>query len=164
MCRLCASEFWPRTAFFSWKDGVAAMKTMVLTAEVGRLDDVIDFINAELESCDVPMKTLMQLSIAVEELFVNIAQYAYHPEVGEAIVEAGVEGEPPCAVVRFRDRGKPYNPLQQEDPDVTLGVEEREIGGLGVYMVKKSMDAVEYAYEDGQNILTIRKRLQPAGK
>ena len=135
------------------------MKKLVLTAEVDRMDDVLDFINAELEEHDVPMKTIMQIDIAVEELFVNIAHYAYNPEVGEAVVTVEVEEDPPCAVIRFVDRGKPYDPLSREDPDVTLGVEEREIGGLGIYMVKKSMDEVSYAYEDGQNILTIRKLL-----
>ncbi|MBQ7850782.1 MAG: ATP-binding protein [Clostridia bacterium] len=135
------------------------MKKLVLTAEVDRMDDVLDFINAELEEHDVPMKTIMQIDIAVEELFVNIAHYAYNPEVGEAVVTVEVEEDPPCAVIRFVDRGKPYDPLSREDPDVTLGVEEREIGGLGIYMVKKSMDEASYAYEDGQNILTIRKLL-----
>ncbi|MBQ8202055.1 MAG: ATP-binding protein [Clostridia bacterium] len=135
------------------------MKKMILTAEVDRMDDVLDFINAELESHDVPMKTIMQIDIAVEELFVNIAHYAYNPDVGEATVAVDVEEAPPCAVIRFIDRGKPYDPLSREDPDVTLGVEERQIGGLGIYMVKKSMDEVVYTYEDGQNILTIRKLL-----
>lgn len=132
---------------------------MILTAEVDRMDDVLDFINAELEAHDVSMKIIMQIDIAVEELFVNIAHYAYNPEVGEAIISVDMEENPPCAVIRFIDRGKPYDPLSREDPDVTLGVEERQIGGLGIYMVKKSMDEVSYAYEDGQNILTIRKLL-----
>ena len=134
-------------------------KTMLLTAELSRVDEVTDFINAELEAHDVPMKTIMQIDIAVEEIFVNIAHYAYHPEVGTAAVTVAVLDAPPCVEIRLTDRGKPYDPLQREDPDVTLGVEDRQIGGLGVYMVKKSMDEVTYAYEDGQNILTIRKLL-----
>lgn len=133
------------------------MKKMTLTAEVNRLDDVLNFINAELEARDVPMKVIMQIDIAVEEIYVNIAHYAYNPAVGEAIVTIDVEEEPPCAVIRFMDGGTPYDPLSRQDPDVTLGVEERKIGGLGIYMVKKSMDDVTYAYENGQNILTIRK-------
>ena len=134
-------------------------KTMLLTAELSRVDEVTDFINAELEAHDVPMKTIMQIDIAVEEIFVNIAHYAYHPEVGTAAVTVAVLDEPPCVEIRLTDRGRPYDPLKREDPDVTLGVEDRQIGGLGVYMVKKSMDEVSYAYEDGQNILTIRKLL-----
>lgn len=134
-------------------------KTLILTAEVGRVDDVTDFINAELEAHDVPMKAIMQIDIAVEEIFVNIAHYAYNPDVGEAAVSVAVLQDPPCVEIRLTDHGKPYDPLQREDPDVTLGVEDRQIGGLGVYMVKKSMDEVSYAYEDSQNILTIRKLL-----
>ncbi len=134
-------------------------KTMLLTAELSRVDEVTDFINAELEAHDVPMKTIMQIDIAVEEIFVNIAHYAYHPEVGTAAVTVAVLDAPPCVEIRLTDQGRPYDPLQREDPDVTLGVEDRKIGGLGVYMVKKSMDEVSYAYEDGQNILTIRKLL-----
>ena len=135
------------------------MKEMILTAEVDRLDEVIDFIQEELERHDVPMKLVMQIDIAVEELFVNIAKYAYHPGVGDVTICVDVEPQPPCIVIRFADSGVPYNPLAKQDPDVTLGIEEREIGGLGIYIVKKSMDEVNYSYENGQNILTIRKLL-----
>lgn len=134
------------------------MKEMILNAEIARTDDVLDFINAELEAHDVPMKTIMQLDIAIEEIFVNIAHYAYNPEIGQASVTVAVDDAGRSIAIRFMDRGKPYDPLSREDPDVTLGVEERQIGGLGIYMVKKSMDEVSYAYEGGQNILTIRKR------
>lgn len=135
------------------------MKRMILSAEVNRLDELIDFINAELEEHGLPMKTIMQIDIAVDEIFGNIANYAYAPDVGEAEVTIDVEQDPPCAVIRFTDKGRPFDPLKKPDPDVTLGVEEREIGGLGIYMVKKSMDEVSYAYEDGRNVLTMRKRL-----
>ena len=134
------------------------MKEMILNAEIARMDDVVDFINAELEAHDVPMKAIMQLDIAIEEIFVNIAHYAYNPEIGQAAITVDVDDAARSIAIRFMDRGKPYDPLSREDPDVTLGVEERQIGGLGIYMVKKSMDEVSYAYEGGQNILTIRKR------
>lgn len=135
------------------------MNKMVFSAEVSRLDDVIDFVNAELEQFDVPMKTMMQISIAVEEIFVNIAHYAYHPEIGDVEITVDVEEDPACAMICFADRGVPYDPLKKADPDITLGIEEREVGGLGIYMVKKSMDDVNYIREDNSNILTIRKRL-----
>ena len=133
------------------------MKEMILNAEIARMDDVLDFINAELEAHDVPMKTIMQLDIAIEEIFVNIAHYAYNPEIGQASITVEVDDASRSITIRFMDRGKPYDPLSREDPDVTLDVEERQIGGLGIYMVKKSMDEVSYAHEGGQNILTIRK-------
>lgn len=135
------------------------MKSLVLTADIERLDDVLDFISAQLEPYDPPMKSMMQLSVAAEEIYVNIAHYAYAPQTGRAEISVAVEGEPRSAVIRFCDWGKPFNPLARQDPDVTLGLEERDAGGLGIYMVKKSMDDVAYAYENGSNILTIRKRL-----
>ena len=98
----------------------------------------------------------MQLDVAVEELFVNIASYAYVDKIG--IADITIELLPGQVVqITFRDSGIPYNPLEKPDPDITKPAEEREIGGLGIYIVKKSMDEVLYRYEDGQNILTIRK-------
>jgi len=100
-----------------------------------------------------------QLELVVEELFVNIAHYAYAPGQGEATLRCGVMGAPPELVMQFIDSGRPYNPLDKADPDVDASLAEREIGGLGIYIVKNTMDAVEYEYRDGRNILTIRKKL-----
>ena len=135
------------------------MKTLVLTAEVANMEKVLDWLNQELEAYDVPMKAIMQLDIAVEELFVNIAHYAYNPDVGEACITVDVSDEPRDVTVRFEDWGKPYDPLQRQDPDVTLSAEERGVGGLGIFMVKKTMDRVVYSHENGKNILTITKRI-----
>ena len=136
-----------------------AMKELRVPARLEELDHVLNFVNAELESYECPMKAQMQIAIAVEEIYVNIARYAYHPEVGEATIRCEVGGEPLQVVIQFMDGGKPYNPLEKDDPDTTLGVEEREIGGLGIFMVKKSMDKIDYEYSDGKNILTIKKTL-----
>jgi len=135
------------------------MKKITLPATLENVDSVIDFVNQELERVDCPMKVSVQIDIAVEEIFVNIAHYAYSPAEGEATVGCLVKKDPLCAVIRFEDSGVPYNPLAKADPDITLGVEERDIGGLGIFMVKKSMDAVEYEHSDGKNILTITKFL-----
>ena len=135
------------------------MKEIRVPAQIEYLDEVNDFIMAELEPQDCDPKTQMQISLAVEEIFVNIASYAYHPGTGEATVCCGVGGEPLQIELVFLDSGKPYDPLQREDPDVTLSAEERKIGGLGVFLVKKLMDDVRYEYRDGCNILTIRKTL-----
>ena len=135
------------------------MKTMTLTADIDRVNEVVDFVSAQLDMHDAPMKVQMQIAIAVEEIYCNIAHHAYAPGTDEAEISVCVEGDPPAAVIRFADRGTPFNPLARQDPDITLGIEERSIGGLGIFMVKKSMDEVAYAFEDGQNILTIRKRL-----
>lgn len=101
----------------------------------------------------------LQIQIAVEELFVNIASYAYAPGSGTAVIGCQVEQAPPAITIQFRDWGKPFDPLSKGDADITLSAEEREIGGLGIYMVKNSMDAASYQYQDGQNILTIQKKL-----
>ena len=101
----------------------------------------------------------MIMLVAVEEIFVNIAHYAYGGNPGEAVIGLDVIPNPKSCRIVFRDRGVPYNPLEKTDPDITLSAEEREIGGLGIYMVKQSMDKVEYRYEDGYNILTIEKNI-----
>ncbi len=135
------------------------MKTMRVPAEVKQLTAINEFISEELGKYGCSMAVQMQVELAVEEIFVNIANYAYHPELGEAEVDVDAGGDPPTVTIRFLDHGKPFNPLEREDVDVTAAAESRSIGGLGIMLVKKSMDDVEYSYEDGKNILTIRKKL-----
>ena len=101
----------------------------------------------------------MQIDIAIDELFVNIAHYAYNPDIGTATVRVEVKENPLAVIVTFIDHGVQYDPLATEDPDTTLSAEERRIGGLGIYIVKKSMDEITYEYKDGQNILTIKKNI-----
>ncbi len=125
----------------------------------GNLDAVQGFVEECLESAGAAMKTRMQMSLAVEEVFVNIAHYAYAPGTGEAVVNVTLSGPPAAAIVSFRDRGVPYDPLSNSDPDVTLSAEEREIGGLGIFMTKKLMDEMRYEYRDGENVLTLKKLL-----
>ena len=134
------------------------MNGLELEARAENLPKVLAFVDGELEQRDCPMKTQMQIDIAVEELFVNIANYAYHPEIGWASVMVEVLDDPLSVSVTFMDSGEPYDPLAKADPDTTLSAEERQIGGLGIDMVKKSMDEIAYEYKDGQNILTIKKR------
>ena len=123
------------------------------------LPEVLAFVDEHLEAAGCPMKQQMQIDIAVEEIFINIASYAYHPEIGKATVRVEVTEDPITASITFIDNGVPYDPLAKEDPDVTLSAEERGIGGLGIFMVKKSMDDVIYEYKDGQNILTLKKKI-----
>ena len=136
------------------------MKTneLIIEATVDNLPQVMSFLEQALEEADCPMKAQMQLAIAAEEIYVNIAHYAYAPGTGEATVRVDISDDPAAAAVTFIDRGIPFDPLAKPDPDVTLSAEERGIGGLGIYMTKKSMDDVRYEYTDGQNILTLIKR------
>lgn len=135
------------------------MKELTIAAAVENIQAVTDFVNEQLESIGCPMKAQTQIDIAIDELFGNIAHYAYHPEVGPATVRVEVEEDPLAVRISFIDNGVPYDPLAKADPDVTLSAEERGIGGLGIYMVKKSMDNVSYEYRDGQNVLRIKKNI-----
>ena len=135
------------------------MKELTIAATVGNIEAVTDFVNEQLEALDCPMKAQMQIDIALDELFGNIAHYAYNPDVGDATVRVEVIDNPLAVVITFIDNGVPYDPLAKADPDITLSAEEREIGGLGIFMVKKTMDDITYEYKDGQNILRIRKNI-----
>lgn len=134
------------------------MKEFTVEAKVENLDKVIAFVNSELETKDCPMKIQMQIELAVEEIFVNIAHYAYGEETGSATVTVDVSSGD-TAVICFSDSGVQYDPLAKEDPDVTLSVDKRSIGGLGIFMTKKSMDHISYEYRDGHNVLTMEKRI-----
>ena len=135
------------------------MKSLTVPARTDQLDDVLAFITLELEAHNCPPKACLRLTVATEEIFVNIAHYAYALGVGDVTIEIAVTGEPPVAVLRFLDGGVPYNPLEKPDPNVSLSAEDREIGGLGIYMVKESVDSVHYAYEANRNVLTLTKTL-----
>ncbi len=130
-----------------------------IEAVTENLPRVMEFVDSKLETIDCPAKAQMQIDVAVEEIFVNIANYAYRPDKGNATVRVEVSGAPVCVTITFLDHGVPYDPLAKDDPDVTLSAEEREIGGLGIFMTKQIMDDVTYEYKNGQNILTLKKNL-----
>ncbi len=138
-------------------DGV--MKKITVDAVIENMDAVTGFIEEQLENMECPMKMQMQINIAVDEVFSNIANYAYGDVAGTATicVEQGLE--PRSVILTFIDSGKPYNPLSAEDPDISLSAEDRQIGGLGIFMVKKIMDEVYYEYKNGQNVLKVKKYL-----
>ena len=135
------------------------MKELTLKAIVENIGRVTEFVDKELEGLGCSVKAKQQINIAIDELFGNIARYAYNPRIGSATVSVDVTQDPLAVTITFTDKGKSYDPLAKEDPDVTLSSEEREIGGLGIYIVKKSMDCVSYEYKDGKNILKIRKEM-----
>lgn len=140
-----------------WTGG--AMKELVIDADVDNLDKVLAFTEDYLSEMSCPQKVLIQLNIAVEEIFVNIAHYAYGSGKGLATIKYIPDDDGQGISISFEDTGMQFDPLAKEDPDTTLSAEERSIGGLGIYMVKKSMDDVRYEYTDGRNILTIYKKL-----
>ena len=136
------------------------MAEKIFPASLDQLEQVQSFIAEQLEGHACSGKAKFQLDVAVEEIFVNIARYAFSPERrGEATVRCSVGGSPLQVTIQFLDDGVPFNPLAKKDADITLSAEERGIGGLGILMVKRSMDAVDYTYENGKNILTIQKHI-----
>ena len=140
--------------------GTDEAREFVVDARVENLDAVNAFVDEILAPLGCSMKTRMQIDLVVEELFVNIASYAYGDGQGKATVRGRAQEEPPMVELVFIDEGTPYNPLDREDPDTSLSVEERGIGGLGIFLVKKNVDGIAYEHRDGKNILTIRKNLE----
>ena len=135
------------------------MKDITVDATLDNLEVVQNFVSEELETQGCSMKVMMQIEIAVEEIYVNIVHYAYNPEIGKATIRCEVTDNPMQVIIQFMDSGVPFDPLAKEDADITLSAEEREIGGLGIFMVKQSMDEVSYEYVEGKNVLTIKKVL-----
>ncbi len=133
------------------------MEKFTIEAVTENLDDVIAFATEKLEERDCPMKVVMQMELVIEEIFVNVSSYAYRPDVGDVTICIDFAENPAAVEMTFIDSGKPYNPLEKDDPDTTLGIDEREIGGLGIFLVKKNVDDIAYEYADGKNILRIKK-------
>ena len=134
---------------------VEADNELFIEAKPENINTVMDFVNEWINSC--PAKIQNQIGIAVDEIFSNIARYAYHPEIGDILVRIAADEE--NITLEFEDKGMVYNPLSAKTPDITLSVEEREIGGLGLFIVKNIMDSVEYRREGNKNILTIKKKV-----
>lgn len=134
------------------------MKEFIVDSTVENIDYVIDTVSEELEKYDCSMKVQTQINIAIDEMFGNIVRYAYVPNVGKIEVKIDID-ESRMLSLTFIDSGIPYNPLLKEDPDITLSAQDREIGGLGIFLVKKTMDDLIYSFEDGKNILTIKKQI-----
>lgn len=137
------------------------MKEITIDATIENLSEVTGFIDSELEACECPIKAQVQIDVAIDEIFSNIAYYAYEKgTVGIASVGIHVSERPKTVTISFKDEGKPYNPLEKDDPDVTKPADEREIGGLGIFIVKKTMDDLRYEYIDGKNVLTFDKIIE----
>ena len=131
------------------------MNELYIEAKLENIDDVLDFVDEHIKNC--PPKIRSEFGIVVDEIFSNIARYAYSPSVGGVTVRVAVDDD---ITLEFEDGGMAYNPLSAADPDLTPPVEERQIGGLGVFMVKNIMDSMEYRRDGNKNILTVKKRAE----
>ena len=141
------------------KEGGANMINKTFPAKIEALSDVLGFVDETLESYECPMKIQTAICVAIEEVFVNVAHYAYKDGEGDMTLGIGFDRESRDITFRMADKGVPFDPLKKPDPDITLSAEEREIGGLGIFITKKTMDSVTYAYENGENILTMIKKI-----
>lgn len=128
-----------------------------IEAKIENVDLLTDFVNEQLEGMDCPMKSVTQVDIALDEVFSNICHYAYGEDEGYAVVYVNKHPDEDAVSITLEDAGEPFDPLVRKDPDVTLSLKERQIGGLGIFMVKRMMDDIEYEYRDGLNRLTMVK-------
>ena len=135
------------------------MKELTVEARLDNLEKVIDFISRNLEEAGGSPAIEIQVHLAVEEIFVNVASYAYEPGTGPVTIQCGPLGSDRFEII-FIDQGVPYDPMAKDDPDVTLEIEERQIGGLGIFLAKQYMEEMNYQYENGSNILTMIKNLR----
>ena len=135
------------------------MTSKMFPAKTDALADVLGFVEEMLESFDCPMKVQIALTVAIEEVFVNIARYAYGDSAGNVTLDIGFDEGSRTVTFCMTDSGVPFDPLKKPDPDITLSAEERDLGGLGIFITKKTMDTVTYAYENGKNKLTMSKTM-----
>ena len=141
------------------QQGGVHMMNKTFPAKIEALSDVLGFVDQTLESFECPMKVQTAVCVAIEEIFVNVAHYAYGDGEGDMTLGIGFDEESRTITFRMSDKGTPFDPLKKPDPDITLSAEEREIGGLGIFITKKTMNSVTYAYENGENVLTMTKQI-----
>lgn len=135
------------------------MTSHTFPAKTEALSDILGFTEEVLETFECPMKIQMAVCVAIEEVFVNVAQYAYSCGEGDVTLSISFDRDSNTITFRMMDSGVPFDPLQKPDPDITLTADERDIGGLGIFITKKTMDTVSYTYENGRNILTMIKKI-----
>ena len=135
------------------------MTYQTFPAKVDVLSDFLGFVDCTLEKYECPMKIQTAICVAIEEVFVNVAHYAYGEGEGDVVLGIGFDEESRNITFSMSDKGTPFDPLKKPDPDIALSAEDREIGGLGIFITKKTMDTVTYAYENGENILTMIKKI-----
>ena len=135
------------------------MTSKTFPAKIESLSDVLGLVEETLERVECPMKVQTAVCVAIEEVFVNVAHYAYPESTGDMILYIGFEEDSRTVTFRMSDKGIPFDPLKKPDPDITLSAEERQIGGLGIFIAKKTMDSISYAYENNENILTMIKKI-----
>lgn len=133
---------------------------LVVEATEDSLDNVTEFIDELLEDLPCSPEARAKLDMATEEIFVNIASYAYAPDTGQATIRGSVLQEPPCTLTLiFEDSGKKFNPLEREAPNLSPAIRRRIVGGLGIFLARSMADEISYEYRDEKNILSVKKNM-----
>ena len=135
------------------------MKEKTFKATIENTAAAVAFVEEALEEAGCSMKAQMQINVAMDEMFVNIARYAYAPGEGDATVRLELDETTRTAKITLIDSGVPFNPLAAAEPDTTSAAEDRPIGGLGIFLVRKTMDDVQYEYRDGHNVFSMKKKI-----
>lgn len=138
---------------------MAEKHELTIEATIANVEKVIDFVDGLLERLGCSMRSQTQIDIAIDEIFSNICHYAYGKDVGKATIRLEPLEDEHAVRLTFEDEGIAFDPLARVDPDVTLGLHERRIGGLGIFMVKKTMDRLHYVRDGRKNVFSIVKRL-----
>ncbi|MCR5626361.1 MAG: ATP-binding protein [Lachnospiraceae bacterium] len=140
------------------------MKEITLESKRENLKALFDFIIGELNVAGCDDKVIRQCKLCVEEIFLNISNYAYYPHTGDTTVSLDIPEQKDKSRVKivFSDKGRAFNPLEEKEPDVEADLDSRPIGGLGIFLVLSTMDDVSYKYIDGQNVLTMEKNFFPS--
>lgn len=136
------------------------MSKIRVQAKLDNLDKVLGFVNKQLKSVRSDVKEGLQLELSIEEAYVNIVNYAYGSDGGDIEIRSKMDNNPLEITIQFIDSGIPYNPLKNEDPNISLNTEDKELGGLGILLIKNNVDQMEYEYNNGKNIFTIKKKLK----
>ncbi|WP_414469035.1 ATP-binding protein [Methanobacterium sp. ACI-7] len=135
------------------------MNKIIVPARAENVRKVLDFITEKLKQLKYSKRALLQLELSVEEAFVNIVNYAYENHDGEVLISCSIDETSLQVTIQFIDTGIQYNPLEKEDPDISLNIQEKEVGGLGILLIKNNVDSIRYEYKNGKNILTLQKKL-----
>jgi anti-sigma regulatory factor (Ser/Thr protein kinase) len=137
------------------------MDKISVVANNKELGTILNFMKEKLDSFEVSQKSILQLELSIEEAFINIVKYGFESNIENKEIDFGinVKQNPLIITVKFFDNGVKFNPLELDDPDISNS-ENREVGGLGIFLIKKNVDNIYYSYEDGRNILTLKKLLE----
>ena len=134
------------------------MKWLKKEATLNNLNPMIDdVLKGVSKSINLSKKKYMEIRLICEEVLLNIISYSYPNGKGEMIAGYEFKKDEGCVILKICDSGKEFNIMNEKEPDITLNIMERDIGGLGILLIKKVSDSVEYERKENMNVLTVKK-------